>query len=207
MHARKLCAGTKSGLGYVTPVMVGVNTRKVIARMQGRGVRSCTVTKDTWGRYVAAISSNQSEIADKVGTSAGTVSRWISGDVVPSAQNVIALARAYQLSPVAALVAAGYLEPDEITNSGVQPRALALHEFSDLELARETVRRIESGAHPVLEAPLDASHPAMHGRNVGADDDTADLAEVTVLSRRESKALPVPKAAKTRSRRKGDDQG
>src|SRR5689334_17485628 len=67
------------------------------------------VTKTSWGTYVRAISDNQSEIAERMGTSQSTVSRWMRDDVVPSAELVIKLARAYGLSPIDALVAAGYL--------------------------------------------------------------------------------------------------
>ena len=108
-----------------------------------------------------AISSNQSEIAAKASTAQSTVSRWLSGDSRPDARTVIALARAYSMSPVAALVAAGYLESGEITDSGVRPRALSLHEFTDHELAVEMLRRVDSGtASSELTDPLDSHHPA-----------------------------------------------
>lgn len=164
------------------------------------------MTKETWGRYVRAISDNQSEIAERIGSSPSTVSRWMSGDVVPLATMVIQLARAYELSPVAALVAAGYLEPSEITDSGVQPRSLALHEFTEHELAVEMVRRVDRGS-TAFDVPLDGKSAAMRdvfGTDVSAGDDTAALANVTQLSRAASKKVPPAKAAKRRQRTKDD---
>lgn len=140
--------------------------------MHGLCVRLSTVTTTTWATYMSALSSSQSEIAIKVGTAQSTVSRWLSGDVVPDARQVITVARAYSMSPVVALVAAGYLTADEITNSGAQPRALSLHEFTDHELVREMLRRVEDGqSHPELDAPLDETHPAV--REQFADNVTA----------------------------------
>lgn len=162
------------------------------------------VTKTSWGTYVQALSDSQAEIAERAGVSQPSVSRWLNGGV-PSVELVIKLARSYGMSPVSALVAAGYLEPDEITNPGTRPRAIQLHEFSDLELARETVRRIEEGSR-MLEQPLDADHPVMIERhsNVSAGTEDDGLAGVTQLSRRESKNVPPAKAAKRKQRKKDD---
>jgi len=159
------------------------------------------VTKTSW--------DSQVEIAKRSGAAQSTVSRWLTG-TVPDAESVVQLARAYGMSPVAALVAAGYLEPDEITNSGVQPRALALHEFSELELSREMLRRIEQGSGGLLEAPLDANHPAMRERaarpDVGGDSDAAVLDELPIESRRESRKRDYDKAAlKDQGSKRNDD--
>ena len=59
-----------------------------------------------------------------------------------------------------ALIAAGYLEQGDAPSNWNVPRRLQLRDFTDLEIANETVRRIVEGS-PILEAPLDEDHPSM----------------------------------------------
>lgn len=69
-----------------------------------------------WADYVLrhVNGDRQPQVAERTGISQGTISRWLSGpQIVPSAPNVVAFARAYGLPPVEALVAAGVLSPDE----------------------------------------------------------------------------------------------
>lgn len=98
-------------------------------------------TDTTWPEYLRALSNNQSAIARAAGVNTGTVSRWMSGQVLPKAEQVIKVARRFDESPLGALVAAGYLEAAEIPSGIVMPRVLQLQRFSDVELAREIFAR------------------------------------------------------------------
>jgi transcriptional regulator with XRE-family HTH domain len=73
------------------------------------------VTQVTWWRYVMTVTGNaaQKDIAAATGIDQSSISRWQRGTNTPSAEAVIALARAYGRSPVEALVAAGYLSSNE----------------------------------------------------------------------------------------------
>jgi transcriptional regulator with XRE-family HTH domain len=123
------------------------------------------VQNSSWIDYLRAMAGddNNADIARKGGVSGATVTRWFQGKG-PDAEQVIALARAYDHRPTDALVAAGYLTESEVRTLGAPPRPLRIRDFTDLEIARETLRRIEEGSHPVLDAPMDAEHPAMQER-------------------------------------------
>lgn len=120
----------------------------------------------TWAEFLTAVAgpdaptANQSEIARVAGVSTATVSRWVSGDSRPKAEQVIGVARAYNVSPLLALVAAGYLEQAEVEGELDVPRALAIGEFTELELAQEMLRRVDRGEGAVLEQPVEVDHPA-----------------------------------------------
>lgn len=126
-----------------------------------------------WQSYLREISTNQSEIARATGVHSGTVSRWLAGASRPSATQVIAVARAFDRSPVLALVAADYLTRAEVESEVQLTPGMSLAAFSELEIAEELVRRIEAGqTTDVSEAPLTVDHPAW--ANVGgAPDDEA----------------------------------
>jgi len=70
----------------------------------------------TWWQYVLTVTGGaaQKDIAETTGIDQSTISRWQRGTTTPRAEAVVALARAYGHSPVEALVAAGYLERDEL---------------------------------------------------------------------------------------------
>ena len=114
-----------------------------------------------WQSYLREISTNQSEIARATGVHSGTVSRWLAGASRPSATQVIAVARAFDRSPVLALVAADYLTRAEVENEVQLTPGMSLAAFSELEIAEELVRRIEAGqTTDVSETALDVDHPA-----------------------------------------------
>jgi len=85
----------------------------------------------TWWRYVVAVTgaATQKDIASATGIDQSSISRWQRGANTPRAEAVVAFARAYDRSPVEALVAAGYLSSDEtgvaelITLTGDVPEA------------------------------------------------------------------------------------
>ena len=125
-----------------------------------------------WPTYLAALSTNQSEIARVAGVATATVSRWFSRSTQPLAPQVIAVARAYDQSPVVALVAAGYLTRDEVEREVTLTPGMSLAEFSELEIAQELVRRIEAGeTTETSEAPLEVDHPAWANVGGAAEDE------------------------------------
>lgn len=111
-----------------------------------------------WPTYLAALSTNQSEIARAAGVATATVSRWTSRSTQPLAPQVIAVARAYNQSPVVALVAAGYLTREEVEREVTLTPGMSLAEFSELEIAQELVRRIEAGeTTQISDQPINVS--------------------------------------------------
>jgi transcriptional regulator with XRE-family HTH domain len=70
-----------------------------------------------WWAYVtrtAGTEATQKDIAEATGIEQSSISRWKLGKNTPHADAVVHFARSYQASPVAALIAAGYLSPDEV---------------------------------------------------------------------------------------------
>jgi transcriptional regulator with XRE-family HTH domain len=114
------------------------------------------VNDTDWQSYLREISTNQSEIARAIGVHTATVSRWFAGSSRPDATQVIAVARAYDRSPVLALVTAGYLTRDEVEKDVTLTPGMSLAEFTELEIAQELVRRIEAGeTTEISDSPLD----------------------------------------------------
>jgi transcriptional regulator with XRE-family HTH domain len=131
--------------------------------------------KMTWSEYVADLGQNQAQIARSSGVSQATVSRWVSGDVIPDAEKVVGVARAFEESPLVALVAAGYLEANEINAAVQMPRRYLLRSFTELELAQEMLRRVADGTGELLERPMDVDHPAWSGVGGASQDDVEAL--------------------------------
>lgn len=143
-----------------------------------------------WPTYLAEISTNHSEIARAANVHSGTVGRWFKGTSRPDASAVIAVARAFDRSPLVALTVAGYLTRDEIEGHVQITPGMSLAEFSELEIAQELVRRIEAGETTELsDTPLTVDHPAWQRSDVGgpADDEhEVDMFSLAViLSHRE----------------------
>lgn len=57
---------------------------------------------------------NDKTIAEKVGVSPSTIGRWRSGEIDPKPRQVVALANAYGVDPLSALVNAGYLSDEDV---------------------------------------------------------------------------------------------
>lgn len=97
---------------------------------------------ETWPEYVRRIAAGltQAQIAAKMGgVSTSNIGRWLRGEPgLPSAENVIAFAKAFQRPPVEALTAAGYFSPDETVPSARSP----LTEYTTDELFAELRRRM-----------------------------------------------------------------
>lgn len=102
------------------------------------------MNRENWAEYVRRVtrSMSQTEIADKAGVAQTAVGRWLRGDTgAPRAESVVAFARAIGRPPVEALIAAGYLEPGDATETAsVQAsiRDVSTDELLD-ELRRRTI--------------------------------------------------------------------
>lgn len=116
-----------------------------------------------WATYLKVIADGASGavIAGRLGIADTTVSRWLLGTAKPRPHQVVTIAREFNVHPLQALIAAGYLEPDEVDLAAITPRKLQLREFTELEIAEEMVRRIAEGESQIIESPLDGNHPAM----------------------------------------------
>jgi transcriptional regulator with XRE-family HTH domain len=94
------------------------------------------MTIESWPDYVRRLagSLNQTQVAEKTGMAQSNVGRWLRGErAVPRAESVIAFAKAFGQSPVEALVAAGYLDAEEVD----LPAARPLAHYSERDLLDE----------------------------------------------------------------------
>lgn len=71
---------------------------------------------ETWPQYLRRISggATQAQIAERIGIGRLSVCNWLHGKTQPKAETVMLVARAYDRSPVEALLAASYLRADEV---------------------------------------------------------------------------------------------
>lgn len=97
---------------------------------------------EAWPEYLRRISGGQTQaqIAARIGIGRLSVCNWLHGKTHPKAETVIAVARVYGRPPVEALLAASYLQADEI-DQPVEVRA-SLREVADADLATEVRRRL-----------------------------------------------------------------
>ncbi len=99
---------------------------------------------ETWPEYLRRIVGGQTQalVAERLGVGRLSVCNWLQGKTRPKAETVILVARVYGRSPIEALLAAGYLTPDEFDGPmdiRISPRAL-----SGSDLAAEVHRRLVS---------------------------------------------------------------
>ena len=121
----------------------------------------------TWPEFLRTIAEDETgaRISERTSMPESTISRWLSGKVEPRPKQVVQVARAYAADPVHALIAAGYLDESDGLSLGSVHRSLQIRDFTDLELAREILRRVEVGGSELLETPLDGEHPVMVERD------------------------------------------
>lgn len=90
-----------------------------------------------WLSSIAGADARQVDISERTGIDQSTVSRWYSARLMPSAATAVAVARAYAVAPIEALIAAGYLKPSDVELPTVDPRSVPTH-ILIAELARRT---------------------------------------------------------------------
>lgn len=130
-----------------------------------------------WLKSIGATESLR-EIASRAGVSHATLSRQITAGRF-LIETTLDLARAYDVSPVAALVANGYLTEEEAGLTGVD---VVLQSASDELLVTEVGRRLGLPAASMLfdqpiSSAVDAATNVVHGR-FGVGGDTEDLESV-----------------------------
>lgn len=91
-----------------------------------------------------ATRDNDTTVAKKVGLSPSTIGRWRSGEIDPKPRQVVAFARVYGKSPLAALVAAEYLTAQDLDGDLPIGATHDLDEVSTNALLDELNARLES---------------------------------------------------------------
>lgn len=99
-----------------------------------------------WANYVRTNSNgdNNAAIAAKVGVAGATAGRWVNSETVAQPQQVIAFARAYSLSPIPGLIAAGHITIDDIPDDIVVEQSDGLESIATRTLVDELARRIDA---------------------------------------------------------------
>jgi transcriptional regulator with XRE-family HTH domain len=105
-------------------------------------VNAAAASAETWPEYLRRIVGDQSQslVAQQVGVGRLSVCNWLQGKTRPRAETAILVARVYGRSPIEALLAARYLNHDELDTPmeiKASPKAL-----SSADLAAEVHRRL-----------------------------------------------------------------
>lgn len=91
---------------------------------------------ETWPEYLRRISvgQTQAQIAEQIGIGRLSVCNWLRGKTRPKAETVITVAQVYQRSPIEALLAASYLQANEVDQPvaiRTSPKELAANDIAD----------------------------------------------------------------------------
>lgn len=100
---------------------------------------------DTWKRTIAG--GNQTRLAEILGVTSRTVSRWLNQEVDVSEGNVTAAARAVGRSPIELLVRVGYYDPEEVAAAAISARPEPGPESAD-ELEFEITQIMQDNSLP-----------------------------------------------------------
>jgi transcriptional regulator with XRE-family HTH domain len=164
----------------------------------------------TWPEYLQRVTdgATNAEISRATGVSPSTVGRWRNGETKPSTETLEKLAQRYPIKLEEAIrIVAAYQPPnivyahssfDQVLRpssvprlTGQSPREHILAFYSDLELAQEIVRRIETGFTVEHGAPLPFAdtaddeqptnvHPILGLAVGGRPDDLAEVASESI---------------------------
>src|SRR5690606_3535974 len=135
---------------------------------------TASVSPVSWQDYVRSHlqGRTQAAIAAQVDVSAGAVSRWLNGTQGVDAGRAIRFARAMGDEPLTALIAAGYLTPQEAGQKPAAPPVLsALTDEQLLDEVRGRMRRGE-GSGAEQPAPIARGSIATTGRAPGPSEVT-----------------------------------
>lgn len=110
---------------------------------------------EDWPSYVRRITQGASpkDIAQTLHVNRSLIDRWLNKESRPATENVVALARAFHGKPVEALVAAGYLDQDDV--NGAVEIVRPLSDLSDDVLISELRGRLRDRL-PGAERPIGA---------------------------------------------------
>lgn len=101
---------------------------------------------ETWPEFVRRVTGAmpQAKVAEVTGVAQTNIGRWLRGETdAPLASTVVAFARRLGESPLEALVAAGYISPEEAGATPVTQQGLRA--YSTRQLLDELDRRIIDG--------------------------------------------------------------
>lgn len=101
-----------------------------------------------YGSLVGGSSVNA--VAEKAGLVQSTLARQVKAESL-SPETVVAIARAYGDDVLDALVLTGLISETDIQRHGIKA---TLSDAFDADLTAEILRRLGSGDHPILDAPL-----------------------------------------------------
>lgn len=120
-----------------------MRTCKVVACVHQLRYCEGMPNQTAWSRYIADTHGDDTNtaIALRVGVDKSTIGRWRTGASSATPGQVVAYARAYKRSPMEALIAAGYLAPEELDMTITNP-TLTVADFSALALSKELTRRL-----------------------------------------------------------------
>jgi len=109
------------------------------------------MARESWSDYVARITAGvpREDVAEAAGVNVSSLSRWVNDKVTPKAEKVVEFARALGQSPIEALIAAGYLEPEEA--AGVIEVVRSLNDVSNDELLHEVGKRMSAWSRPQVD--------------------------------------------------------
>lgn len=107
-------------------------------------------------------------VARKIGMNRSTLYRRLTKEAHLTAEDVIAIARAYRQNPLIALTATGYLTGTEIATAGMGPAEIAgaLAAATNQQILQEIMRRVDPEAHRLFGS--DDDEPTTGGDAHGA---------------------------------------
>ena len=94
-------------------------------------------------RTLAGEAASQTAISERTGVDLSTVNRWFMRRQPPSARTVVQVAHAYEVNPIEALIAAGYLDRGDLDlppAPAVSPRDFSLDDLM-FEISRRARER------------------------------------------------------------------
>jgi transcriptional regulator with XRE-family HTH domain len=94
-------------------------------------------------RMLAGEAASQTEISERTGVDLSTINRWMMRGQPPSARSVVQVAHGYGVSPVEALIVAGYLQRSDLDlppAPTVSPRDFSLDDLM-YEISRRARER------------------------------------------------------------------
>lgn len=89
-------------------------------------------------------------VSEKSGLVQSTLNRQVRAGAL-SAESVVAIARAYGADVLTALMSTGLITREDIERHGIRA---ALAAATDVDITAEIMRRLSTGQHPILDAPL-----------------------------------------------------
>lgn len=142
-----------------------------------------------WSQFVDAHSRNESnaEIAKRLGIAPSNITRWRTGASNPDPQKAVDFANAYAVSPLAALIAADYLDAETLDRALAAPADLS--EITTAQLLDELQRRLtelretfdtleRTSDRAALETLIEALTSRHLPANVGGDEQTASIRSI-----------------------------